>query len=89
MDRSFPEDAEHENGQYWCKCCDCGLKFIGHKRRVQCKLCELRYEADGGPTPTRTMLKIIGLIFALIVCVGLGIVGKMLEVKFYLWLLGK
>lgn len=37
--RSWPEDFPHENGNYTCKCCHCGEEFIGHKRRVTCKLC--------------------------------------------------
>lgn len=38
--RSFPEDAGHENGQYQCSCTFCAKVFIGHKRRVACKVCE-------------------------------------------------
>lgn len=33
------EDAEHENGNYNCVCCHCGEIFIGHKRRVCCRIC--------------------------------------------------
>lgn len=35
----WPEDFEHENGRYQCKCSACGETFIGHKRRVVCKAC--------------------------------------------------
>lgn len=38
--RNFPEDFPHENGCYQCQCGDCGNGFLGHKRRVRCKLCE-------------------------------------------------
>ena len=37
--RSWPEDFAHENGNYTCTCCECGETFIGHKRRVVCKVC--------------------------------------------------
>lgn len=37
--RSWPEDATHENGNYYCSCCVCGRQFTGHKRRVLCKVC--------------------------------------------------
>lgn len=38
-DRDWPEDSSHENGNYFCTCFQCGKIFIGHKRRVICKLC--------------------------------------------------
>jgi len=38
-DRNWAEDAPHENGNYECSCAECGHSFIGHKRRVLCKLC--------------------------------------------------
>lgn len=37
--RCWPEDSTHENGDYFCRCITCGNPFIGHKRRVTCKLC--------------------------------------------------
>ena len=37
--RDWPEDAEHENGNYYCECCHCGESFLGHKRRVSCHKC--------------------------------------------------
>ena len=37
--RNWIEDAPHENGNYECLCCECDQVFIGHKRRVLCKLC--------------------------------------------------
>lgn len=33
------EDFEHENGQYECRCIMCNRSFVGHKRRVICKIC--------------------------------------------------
>lgn len=33
------EDKDHENGNYNCRCITCGKTFIGHKRRVECKVC--------------------------------------------------
>lgn len=39
INRDWNEDKSHENGNYVCVCCDCGFHFIGHKRRVICKVC--------------------------------------------------
>jgi len=39
-ERNWPEDFEHENGNYVNKCGGCGEYFKGHKRRVRCKLCD-------------------------------------------------
>lgn len=39
----WPEDAPHENGQYFNKCLSCDGDFIGHKRRRICRKCH--YEA--------------------------------------------
>jgi hypothetical protein len=38
-DKSWKEDYSHENGQYVNKCFECGCFFMGHKRRVACKVC--------------------------------------------------
>lgn len=38
-ERDWTEDFEHENGKYFCVCGQCKNIFIGHKRRVRCKLC--------------------------------------------------
>jgi hypothetical protein len=38
-DGDWKEDATHENGNYFCYCQYCKKEFIGHKRRVRCKLC--------------------------------------------------
>jgi hypothetical protein len=37
--RDFTEDFGHENGQYLNICCRCAQNFVGHKRRVNCKVC--------------------------------------------------
>jgi hypothetical protein len=37
--RDWAEDANHENGNYLCKCSTCGNTFIGYKRRITCKAC--------------------------------------------------
>jgi hypothetical protein len=41
LSRDWVEDSHLENGNYWNKCCLCNNNFIGYKRRVVCKLCEL------------------------------------------------
>jgi hypothetical protein len=33
------EDYVHKNGNYINECSNCGNFFLGHKRRVRCKLC--------------------------------------------------
>lgn len=37
--RDWTEDFDHENGQYQCRCITCNNLFIGHKRRLVCKVC--------------------------------------------------
>ncbi len=44
--RDWTEDAGHENGCYLCTCCSCGHSFVGHKRRVTCKLCATADETE-------------------------------------------
>jgi len=46
--RCWPEDSEHENGNYLNRCVDCAEYFIGHKRRLICKTCYLLLEPDRG-----------------------------------------
>jgi hypothetical protein len=38
-ERNWPEDYEHENGNYINTCSVCKLAFRGHKRRVWCRMC--------------------------------------------------
>ena len=35
----WPGDFAHENGNYECVCCECGERFLGHKRRIVCRAC--------------------------------------------------
>jgi len=37
--RNWNEDEQYENGNYICECTTCGRQFLGHKRRITCKLC--------------------------------------------------
>lgn len=37
--RSYHEDYPHENGEYVNQCYRCRHYFVGHKRRVCCKIC--------------------------------------------------
>ena len=37
--RDWEDDFQYENGNYFHKCDICGKEFIGHKRRVVCKVC--------------------------------------------------
>jgi hypothetical protein len=39
MSKDWKEDFEHENGTYQNKCGSCDSVFLGHKRRVVCKVC--------------------------------------------------
>lgn len=40
--RCFPEDFEHENGNYLCRCNVCGHAFQGYKRRAVCRVCQTK-----------------------------------------------
>lgn len=44
--KSFQEDYSHENGNYYCTCYKCKELFIGHKRRVVCKECQVELEEE-------------------------------------------
>ncbi len=52
--RDWEEDFEHENGNYLNRCTQCGVQFMGYKRRCVCKVCAERpdlfvmVEASGG-----------------------------------------
>ena len=39
LERNWIDDFKHENGNYNCICVFCKQDFIGHKRRVVCKVC--------------------------------------------------
>lgn len=41
VERSWPEDESHENGDYFNNCALCLRTFMGHKRRVVCRACSL------------------------------------------------
>lgn len=45
--RDWPGDFEHENGNYQCTCLECGKLFLGHKRRVICRVCTKPEEKGG------------------------------------------
>ncbi len=51
--RDWREDADHENGKYWNECENCRRMFIGHKRRIWCKVCATakppNYQAERQP----------------------------------------
>ena len=53
--QDFPEDAAGENGNYWNECIECGRMFIGHKRRIVCKLC-----ARPAPTDEKALREAAG-----------------------------
>jgi hypothetical protein len=40
-DRNWKEDFHLENGNYMNKCMCCSEIFLGHKRRVVCRLCAI------------------------------------------------
>ncbi len=46
--RNWTEDAPHENGKYQCTCVFCKETFIGHKRRVVCKVCAAKPDEATG-----------------------------------------
>ena len=54
-ERSYPEDAKHENGWYNNVCGHCWRGFAGHKRRGVCKVCA------AAPQPAPQPAKWVGL----------------------------
>ena len=40
--QNWNEDSNLENGNYFCKCVQCEIGFIGHKRRHICKNCDTK-----------------------------------------------
>ncbi len=50
--KDWKEDFEHENGMYQNKCTLCDSVFLGHKRRVVCKVC-----AEEPASPVRGLSK--------------------------------
>jgi hypothetical protein len=48
-ERTWHEDAGHENGNYYCLCHHCGRQFVGHKRRVECKVCAMLAASPASP----------------------------------------
>lgn len=45
-DADWPEDFAHDNGMYLCRCRGgCGVQFIGHKRRMTCRVCATKQNA--------------------------------------------
>jgi hypothetical protein len=48
-ERNWVEDYDHENGRYLNPCQTCGKNFMGHKRRITCKMCNAP-----APTPAGT-----------------------------------
>ena len=40
----YPEDFEHEDGNYYNVCYECGLTFTGFKSRVYCRECAKDYK---------------------------------------------
>ena len=36
----WTDDFKYENGNYSNKCGHCGVMFIGHKRRINCRVCD-------------------------------------------------
>ncbi len=46
--RDWPEDAiaDPDNGAYTCHCFSCESQFIGHKRRMCCKVCAALEDAE-------------------------------------------
>ena len=66
-ERDWPEDFSHENGNYECRCYSCKNTFVGHKRRVTCRLCYLEAMANPEkfPPPTKEQIDAIFAQFAL------------------------
>lgn len=48
-ERSYPDDAKHENGAYFNNCVTCLRQFVGHKRRGVCRACRSAQQAEPIP----------------------------------------
>lgn len=46
--KDWPEDASHENGNYFNMCSVCEEQFTGHKRRMICKQCATTQTPEDG-----------------------------------------
>lgn len=61
LPQDWPEDSEHENGNYTNQCW-CGKTFVGNKRRFDCKLCDAenreRWEAMSEEEQVEHMRKV-------------------------------
>ena len=42
----WPEDFDHDNGMYYCRCRKCNEQFIGYKRRIVCKSCQWDFTTE-------------------------------------------
>ncbi len=67
----WSEDFSHENGRYLNTCHVCGSSFMGHKRRVTCKLCVVpsnppQGQAHWSYSPYRATLYFDGKLFAIV-----------------------
>jgi hypothetical protein len=60
--RNWTEDFAHENGQYLHFCSRCGWEFVGHKRRIVCKVCA---EAPTTPPPAGDTGEAVAVIEAI------------------------
>lgn len=47
-ERDWLEDFQHENGMYLSKCSGCGHTFMGYKRRILCKVCDVQVDTPEG-----------------------------------------
>jgi hypothetical protein len=44
--RDWLEDYKYNNGNYFNVCRVCELDFMGHKRRVFCKVCQVKLDRE-------------------------------------------
>jgi len=58
--RDWPEDFKLENGKYQCGCTNCGNHFIGHKRRVTCKVCATPTPPDDVAGQIKELRELLG-----------------------------
>ena len=59
--KSWTEDFFQENGSYLCNCMVCKEQFMGHKRRVVCKVCsDAAWYDVQGDKDNRDFLKSLG-----------------------------
>ena len=58
-EKDWPEDFNHENGMYYCRCVHCKERFIGYKRRVVCRECDTTMKPTNTTAPVEESYDVV------------------------------